>query len=156
MSSKSLGKRHRQLTAEVQTALRQTKAQLTVLNQRVGSHLELRDIELTCLDILSRHKSLSPGALAREAGLHPATMTGILDKLERGGWIERTRDTTDRRAVVVRNRRERGAEMVQLYAGMNDAVREICQDYDEAQLELIAGFLRKTSEAGQAAAEALA
>ncbi|MBM7785413.1 MarR family transcriptional regulator [Tenggerimyces flavus] len=155
MSSKST-RRHRQLTVEIQAALREAKSQLTVLNQRVGTHLELRDIELTCLDILSRHKQLSPGALAREAGLHPATMTGILDRLERGGWIERSRDASDRRAVIVQNRRERGAELLGLYSGMNEAVQGICQDYDEDQLDLIVGFLRRMSAAGHAAAEDLA
>jgi DNA-binding MarR family transcriptional regulator len=35
---------------------------------------------------------LSPSVLARRAGLHPATMTGILDRLERGRWITRDRD----------------------------------------------------------------
>lgn len=155
MSSKTT-RRHRQLTVQIQAALRQAKSQLTVLNQRVGAHLELRDIELTCLEILNRHKELSPGALAREAGLHPATMTGILDRLEKGGWIERSRDTTDRRAVVVRNRRERGAEMLRMYSGMNDAVQAICQDYDEDQLDAIVSFLHKTYEAGRTAADDLA
>lgn len=154
MSSKTT-RRHRQLTVQIQAALRQAKSQLTVLNQRVGAHLELRDIELTCLEILNRHKELSPGALAREAGLHPATMTGILDRLEKGGWIERSRDTTDRRAVVVRNRRERGTELIRMYSGMNDAVQEICQDYDEDQLDAIASFLHKTYDAGRAAADDL-
>jgi MarR family len=41
----------------------------------------------SCLDLITRHGPLSPSAPARRAGLHPATMTGILDRLERGGWV---------------------------------------------------------------------
>jgi DNA-binding MarR family transcriptional regulator len=83
-------------------------------------------------------------------------MTGILDRLERGGWIARERDPADRRAVLIRAERGRGAEVLHLYAGMNSAMDQIIGEYDETQLELLAGFLRQTAEAGRAAAEELA
>jgi DNA-binding PadR family transcriptional regulator len=34
-------------------------------------------------------------------GIHPATMTGVLTRLEKAGWIDRRRDMTDRRSVQV-------------------------------------------------------
>jgi DNA-binding MarR family transcriptional regulator len=83
-------------------------------------------------------------------------MTGVLDRLERGGWIVRERDPGDRRAVVVRARRERGAELFQLYAGMNGAMDELLAGYDDAELELLEGFLHRTAEAGRNATGALA
>jgi DNA-binding MarR family transcriptional regulator len=83
-------------------------------------------------------------------------MTGILDRLERGGWIARERDPADRRAVLIRAERSRGAEVLRLYSGMNSAMDQIIGEYDEAQLELVAGFLRRTAEAGRGAAEELA
>ena len=46
------------------------------------------------LELINRLGPLSPSALAKEAGLHPATLTGILDRLERGGWLHRERDPT--------------------------------------------------------------
>jgi len=45
-------------------------------------------------------------------------MTGVLDRLERGGWIARERDPDDRRAVVVRTLRDRYAELLRHYSGM--------------------------------------
>ena len=77
-----------------------SRMQLSLLNLHVGAHLDLKDVDLNCLDLLASHGPLSPTALARRAGLHPATMTGILDRLERGGWVARERDPSDRRAVV--------------------------------------------------------
>jgi len=83
-------------------------------------------------------------------------MTGILDRLERGGWIARDRDPADRRGVVVRANPGRGAEIFRLYAGMNTAMDQICAGYADDDLDLLAGFLRRTAEAGQAATAKLA
>jgi DNA-binding MarR family transcriptional regulator len=138
--------------------MRELGRQLSLLNHRVGARLELRDVDLECLDLIARHGPLSPSALARRAGLHPATMTGILDRLERGGWITRDRDpdATDRRAVTVRGRRERNAEVLRLYSGMNASLEQICAGYTEAELEVLADFLRRTTTASQAATDDLA
>jgi DNA-binding MarR family transcriptional regulator len=86
-------------------------------------------------------------------------MTGILDRLERGGWIDRDRHPSDRRGVVVRAARGRGAEILRLYlvdSGMNDAMDQICAGYDNEDLELLGGFLRRIADAGRTAAERLA
>jgi hypothetical protein len=83
----------------VRQALRDLGADLLLLNYSVSAHLDLRATDLECLDLITRYGPLIPSSLARRAGLHPATMTGILDRLERGGWIERNRDPADRRSV---------------------------------------------------------
>lgn len=69
--------------------------------------------------------------------------------------MARDRAASDRRAVVVRLRRERMAELLGQYGGMLTAMRAICADYDEAQLELITDFLRRATSAGHDATEAL-
>jgi len=63
--------------------------QLSLLNHQVGARAGLNDADLDCLDLVARHGPLSPSALAQRAALHPATITGILDRLERGGWVAR-------------------------------------------------------------------
>jgi len=140
----------------VRQAMRAVVTQLSLLNQQVGGHLDLRPGDLYCLDLIDAQGPLSPTALARMAGLHPATMTGVLDRLERGHWIARERDPADRRGVLLRVLRERGAEILRLYAGMNDALARICADYTPAELELIAGFLARATQAAQTATTDLA
>jgi DNA-binding MarR family transcriptional regulator len=149
-------RRRRRLTRAIKDSLRELSNQLSLLNHHVGTHVELKDVDLDCLELINRHGPLSPSALARRAGLHPATMTGILDRLERGGWVARDRDPNDRRAVVVRVRRDRGAELFRLYAGMNTSMDQICAGYSDDQLELLADFLRRTTDAGQTATDELA
>lgn len=152
------GRRRRQLSQAVKTSLREVGAQLSRLNHQVGGRLDIRSGDLECLDHISREGPLSPTALARLTGQHPATLTGILDRLERGGWIARDRDPDDRRAVVVRAERGRGAEILRLYlveSGMNPALDEILAGYTEAELTIVADFLRRTADAGRTAAERL-
>lgn len=150
-------RRRRRTTAEIKESLRALSIQLSLLNHQVGAHLDLKDVDFYCLDLINRFGPLSPTALARRAGLHPATMTGILDRLERGGWVARERDpnTTDRRAVAVRALRERNPELFKLYSGMNASMDDICGGYDDVQLELLADFLRRATDAGQSATDEL-
>jgi len=151
-------RRRRRQTIAIKESLRELSAQLALLNHRVSARLDLRDIDLDCLDLVARHGPLSPSELARRAGLHPATMTGILDRLERGGWITRERDpgAADRRAVTVRARRDRNQEIFRLYARMNTLMDQICAGYTEAELGLLDDFLRRTTGAGHEASDELA
>lgn len=142
-------------TTAVRQAVRAAVTQLSLLNQQVGGHLELRPGDLYCLDLIGSEGPLSPTTLARITGMHPATMTGVLDRLERGRWIVRERDPADRRGVVLRVLRERGAEIMRLYSGMNDALDRICADYTPEELTLIAVFLTRATEAGRTATEDL-
>lgn len=150
-------RRRRRLTTAIKESLRAATNQLSLLNHQVGVRLAVKDVDLDCLDLIARYGPLSPTALARRAGLHPATMTGILDRLQRGGWIVRERDPDagDRRSVTLRATRDRNAELFGLYAGMNSAMDRICADYSEVELEVIADFLRRTTAAGHDATETL-
>ena len=149
-------RRRSQLTAAIRDGLRELGIQLSLLNHHVGARLELKDVDLDCLDLIDRHGPLSPSALARRAGLHPATITGILDRLERSGWVARERDPEDRRAVLVRAPRKRNAELMRLYSGMSRSMNRILAGYDDGELELIADFLRRTTDAGKGATDELA
>jgi DNA-binding MarR family transcriptional regulator len=158
ISSEDAGSaRHRRrLSAAIKEALRELSIQLSLLNHHVGARVELKDVDLDCLDLISRNGPLSPSALARRAGLHPATMTGIIDRLERGGWVARDRGTSDRRAVLIRALRDRNSELLHLYSGMNTSVDQICAEYSDAELLLLTDFLRRTADAGRTATDELA
>jgi DNA-binding MarR family transcriptional regulator len=149
-------RRRRRLTTAIKQSLRDLRVQLALLNHRVGAQLDLKQVDLDCFDLISRHGPLSPSALARRAGLHPATITGILDRLERAGWVARGRDTSDRRAVAVRALPDRTAEMFRLYSGMTTSMDQLLAGYSDAELELIADFLGRTTDAGRAATDELA
>jgi DNA-binding MarR family transcriptional regulator len=146
----------RRLTLDVRDSMRELSIQLDLLNHQVSQRLDMRDVDLDCLDLIGRHGPLGASALARLAGLHPATMTGVLDRLEKGGWIVRERSAEDRRAIVVRAAKDRGAEIYALYSGMNASMEQLLDGYSPQELTVIADFLTRARDAGAAATGALA
>ena len=152
----STARRRRRLSNRIKDVLRDLSVQLSLLNHQVGSHLDVRDADLECLDLVSRYGPIGPTALARRAGLHPATLTGVLDRLERGGWVIRTPNPTDRRAILVQVIKEKEAEVLLLFSGMNRAMDDVCADYEDAELMMIADFLQRTTRAGRLATDDLA
>jgi DNA-binding MarR family transcriptional regulator len=154
--SREAARARRRRIAEAKQSLRELRIELSVLNHQVGSRSEIKDVDFDCLDVITRHGPISPTTLARRIGVHAATMTGILDRLERGGWIMRDRDKRDRRAVLVRDVPGKQRDIIQLYGGMNTSLDEILDSYSDDQIELVIDFLRRCTQAGQSATDKLA
>jgi DNA-binding MarR family transcriptional regulator len=145
----------RRTTVTIKASLRELSNQISLLNRQVGARVELKDIDLDCLDFISQVGPITPSALARRSGLHPATVTGIIDRLEKSGWIAREQDPSDRRGTLLRALPERTGELFQLYSGMNAEVDELCAGFDETQLGVIAQFLGRATTAASTATEEL-
>jgi DNA-binding MarR family transcriptional regulator len=85
-------------------------------------------------------------------GIHPATLTGMLDRLEGGGWLKRGPDPSDRRRVLLEAVLERSPEVARLYAPMSRAITAICAGFSDEELAKIVTFLESSSSAGAEAA----
>ncbi len=60
------------------------------------------------LQLIDSLDAPTPSAVAKEASITQATVTSLIDKLERQGFVERRRDDVDKRRVIV-DITERGA-----------------------------------------------
>jgi DNA-binding MarR family transcriptional regulator len=71
-------------------------AQSAMLQERIAGELSLR--QLSALYVIE-HESTTPGQLARRLMVTPAVVTGLIDRLERRGYVRRVSEPGDRRRI---------------------------------------------------------
>ncbi|HEU4327534.1 MAG TPA: MarR family transcriptional regulator [Roseiflexaceae bacterium] len=118
----------------------------------LAEQLGLGPSDWKTMGLLQRHGPLTAGELSARSGLAPASVTGIIDRLERGGWVRRTRDANDGRRVVVTLDEEISTRNAQtVFQGLERRLTELYARYSDEQLELLLGFLREIAERQQEA-----
>ena len=82
-------------------ALRRIIRAVDLYSRQLSIRHSLTGPQLVCLRQLVQQGPMTPGRLAREVSLSPATISGILDRLERRGYVTRSRRPEDKRQVLV-------------------------------------------------------
>ena len=133
--------------AAVELAVRNLIANAILFNHQVAQRVGLGASDGQFMHLLQLHGPLTPGRLAELSGLTTGTVTGVLDRLEAGGFVRRERDATDRRKVIVKLEEERlWSAMAPLYAGQAESLAAVAGRYDAEQLEVIESFLQQLVE----------
>jgi DNA-binding MarR family transcriptional regulator len=73
----------------------------TAFDALAARRLDVNMTDLHCLNIIESRSGLTAGELASEAGLTSGAVTGVIDRLERAGYVRRVGDPYDRRKVKV-------------------------------------------------------
>jgi DNA-binding MarR family transcriptional regulator len=112
-------------------------------HQAIATKLGINVTDTRCFELMSRYAQgpLTAGDIARHAGLTTGAVTGILDRLEKAGLVERFRDASDRRKVFVRPCLEALQRVARLYQGLAAASLKHASSYSTKELELIQDYL---------------
>jgi hypothetical protein len=70
-------------------------------HEAVADRLGINPTDLRCLGLATSEPGLTPTRLAELAGLTTGAITGVLDRLERAGFVRREPDPSDRRRLRV-------------------------------------------------------
>jgi len=90
------------LLARMAETMRVYMARAVVFQDAVAKSVGLNPTDLQCANLLLLHGPATPGELAERSGLTAGgAVTVAIDRLERRGLARRSRDTVDRRRVVV-------------------------------------------------------
>ena len=65
-----------------------------------AEQLGVNETDLHCVNIIENSGGLSAGELASLSGLTAGAVTGVIDRLERAGFVRRVSDASDRRRVM--------------------------------------------------------
>ena len=109
----------------------------------MGPSAELSRQEIIALRLLGFHGQRTMTNLAEEAGVAPATMTGIVDKLVARNLVGRQRSAEDRRVVEVTltpKGEEAFADSVELHMRL---AREMLLAMNEQEQDVMLATLRK-------------
>lgn len=86
-------------------------------------------------------EGLAPHELAERAGVTRATITGLLDGLERDGFLARHRDKEDRRKVSVRLTTKGQAVAFDLFNEHSQWIGSLFAGFDQRQREALSSLL---------------
>jgi DNA-binding MarR family transcriptional regulator len=84
-------------TLELMRAMWALDHALHRVSKRMASTLGVTAPQRLVVRVLGEESADTPGALARMLHLHPSTLTGVLQRLERRGLIHRSVENSDRR-----------------------------------------------------------
>jgi DNA-binding MarR family transcriptional regulator len=144
--------RRAELLEELALAGRAMSAATVMFHSTVAERQGLSATEEKALDLLERFGPLTAGELAKRSGLAPASVTGLINRLERKGFARRVAHPSDRRSVLVEVDAERVyAGMAPLFADWVHSLEELYEGYSDDQLELILDFLTEVARRQQAA-----
>jgi DNA-binding MarR family transcriptional regulator len=134
------GKDRQDLVAEVGRATQAYQRATDGFDDAVGIALGLNPTDLRCLDWLSEGP-MTAGELAGATGLSSAATTTLLDRLEQKGFVQRERDTSDRRKVVARLTAEGESRIQALYGPLAAEGAGLLARFSERELNMILDFL---------------
>ena len=86
---------------EIAAGLQTFAARALVYNLLASEALGLAPADLMSMCLLQLHGPGTPGWIAEMTGLSTGAVTGLVDRLERAGYVTRAHDPHDRRRVIV-------------------------------------------------------
>lgn len=146
--SRPAARKRQELIAALGMAGRELSAHTVMFHAAVAERLQLSVTDHKAFDFILRHGPVSAGQLAEITGLTTGAVTGVIDRLEQAGYVERVRDEADRRKVLVRSSLTAARERrcCELFDSLGEGVGEVAATYSDRDLEVILDFLRRTVE----------
>ncbi|MBR0695797.1 MarR family transcriptional regulator [Bradyrhizobium lablabi] len=120
--------------------MRRSSAQGVMFGQAVANVAGISNSDLECMDILYLEGRVTAGRLAEVTGLTTGAITGVVDRLEKAGYVRRERDASDRRKVFISVVPEKAAEIGKFYVPMQQAMEKVWSGYTDDELRLLLRF----------------
>ncbi|KUL21485.1 MarR family transcriptional regulator [Actinoplanes awajinensis] len=122
------------------TAVRALVTEAVALRRTLSRRSGLTETELDALDHLVESPS-TPSELARLLDVSTAASTGVVDRLERRGHVERRKHPTDRRRLEIHVTDHGRAELLRYLTPMLHALTELDQRMSPDERATVIRFL---------------
>jgi DNA-binding MarR family transcriptional regulator len=119
-----------------------------MFHQSVADVLGLHITDHKCLDLIRQYGAMPAGRIAELTGLTTGAVTGIIDRLEKAGYVRRANDPKDRRRTIVepvRNKKwERKIEAI--FIPFHEKMHKLLSSYSDGELAFLLDVLTKSIE----------
>jgi DNA-binding MarR family transcriptional regulator len=134
------------LAGRLMLAMRHSSAAGVLHSQAVARRVGINSSDLECLDLILMKGPSTAGDIARHTGLTSGAVTGLIDRLERLGLVERAADPGDRRKVLVRVRKRAIAPIAAQFAPMEKTMQALLAGYSKDELKLLIDFAERGAD----------
>lgn len=129
---------------ERQTLIRQLQdlgeivsTETAAFQQVAAERFGLGITDMKALSILLREGDMAAGYLNKRLHLTTGAVTSLIDRLERRGLVQRKRDASDRRKVIVSALPENLSQGAELYLAMGQAFAQLLENYSSQELKFL-------------------
>ncbi|MFE0035674.1 MarR family winged helix-turn-helix transcriptional regulator [Streptomyces sp. NPDC059015] len=126
---------------KVAVRIRLLQQSFDAFDEAAAAWLGLNRTDLRCLDLILAKDPMSAGELTTAAKLSPAATTTAIDRLERAGFVTRSRDAANRRRVLVAATEVARAAERMVYRPLGEAGTSALRHFGEEELAVIIDFL---------------
>jgi DNA-binding MarR family transcriptional regulator len=157
LRSKGMTPAREEIVASVIDESRRMSTRTVVFHAAIAERLGLNPSDHKCADLICNETGpVTAGRLAELTGLSTGAITGVVDRLERAGFVSRVPDPEDRRRVVITGCMEqRAADMRHLFMPMMAGMVAVCENYSDSELTLIVDFMRRCGQMSDSRIQAL-
>ena len=135
-----------ELLGELITANRAYQSAVEKMDEAFCRLLGVNRTDGRCLDVIDQRPGLTAGELATAVGLSPGAVTTALDRLEQRGFVRRTRDSADRRRVMVELTEEANRAAWEAYGPLGEMGAPMIEEMSDKDLATLIRFLRGGTE----------
>ena len=129
-----------ELVAALQQSVRRFTDEVDLYQAAVADRLGMHATDLQYLGFVERYGPTTAGHLAELGGLTTGAVTGVLDRLEKAGYVRRESDPADRRKVVVRVVPGAAERVEALYRPMLASTDPLWDRYSDDELAVVLDF----------------
>ncbi|TDL45976.1 MarR family winged helix-turn-helix transcriptional regulator [Microbacterium oleivorans] len=139
----------RERARRVLEALRTYRAAESAMRRRTRDSMSMGENELLALRYLLRQPdhSARPAELVKYLGVTSASITTMLDRLEKTGRIERLANPADRRSIFVKATTHANEEVRETLGRMHGLMYDVAVGMSPEAQEHVVDFLRRMSDA---------
>jgi DNA-binding MarR family transcriptional regulator len=125
---------------------REMSTETIMFHQAIADVLGLHITDHKGLDLIYRYGPMPAGRLAELTGLTTGAVTGIIDRLEKAGYVRRVNDPKDRRITIIEPTRNKKLErkLEAIFTPISIRMHKLLSSYSDNELAFLFDVLTKS------------